>query len=115
MLWSGVPVLDTGAKLGHEFHIGKRKHPRLTSRALVPAPNDTPMAQAMTMTTSIALITGGSGYFGSRLRDRLRERGQAVRVLDLADTDDRPKDVGFIQVDIRDPARVSETVKNCDA
>jgi len=68
----------------------------------------------MTMTTSIALITGGSGYFGSRLRDRLRERGQAVRVFDLADADDRPKDVGFIQGDIRDPARVVETVKNCD-
>ncbi len=68
----------------------------------------------MTMTTSIALIPGGSGYFGSRLRDRLRERGQAVRVFDLADADDRPKDVGFIQGDIRDPARVAETVKNCD-
>jgi nucleoside-diphosphate-sugar epimerase len=66
------------------------------------------------MTTNVALITGGSGYFGSRLRDRLRERGQAVGVFDLADADDRAKDVGFIQGDIRDAGRVAEAVADCD-
>src|SRR6266576_1793783 len=66
------------------------------------------------MTTNVALITGGSGYFGSLLRDRLRERGQAVRVFDLADADDRTTDVGFIQGDIRDAARAAEAVANCD-
>ena len=39
------------------------------------------------------LITGGSGYFGSLLRDRLRARGQPVRIFDLADADDRADDV----------------------
>ena len=66
------------------------------------------------MTTNFALITGGSGYFGSLLRDRLRERGQAVRVFDLADADDRAKDIDFIQGDIRDAARVTDAVRNCD-
>jgi nucleoside-diphosphate-sugar epimerase len=56
----------------------------------------------------LALITGGSGYFGSLLRDRLRARGQAVRVFDLMDASDRPGDVAFVQGDIRDTARVKE-------
>ena len=55
---------------------------------------------------SVALITGGSGYFGSLLRDRLRARGQPVRVFDLVDTPDRGPEVGFIQGDIRDQTRV---------
>jgi nucleoside-diphosphate-sugar epimerase len=54
-----------------------------------------------------ALITGGSGYFGCRLRDRLRESGVAhIRVFDLVDTDDRPRDVEFHAGDIRDPEAV---------
>ena len=64
--------------------------------------------------TNGALITGGSGYFGSLLRDRLCERRQTVRVFDLADTDDRTKEVDFVQGDIRDAARVAEALKNCD-
>lgn len=65
------------------------------------------------MTTSLALITGGSGYFGSLLRDRLRERGDAVRVFDLADAEDRATDVAFVQGDIRDEARVAQAVAGC--
>ncbi len=52
------------------------------------------------------LITGGSGYFGCSLRDRLLERGYAVRVFDLVDADDRPPGVEFVQGDIRDLAAV---------
>ena len=48
-----------------------------------------------------ALITGGSGYFGCVLRDRLRAAGVAVRVFDLVDADDRPSDVEFAAGDIR--------------
>ncbi len=48
------------------------------------------------------LITGGSGYFGSLLRERLRAHGASVRVFDLADVEDRPPDVDFIAGDIRD-------------
>lgn len=66
------------------------------------------------MTAHTALITGGSGYFGSLLRDRLRERGQAVRVFDLSDADDRPSDVGFVRGDIRDAAQVKQAVTGCD-
>ena len=66
------------------------------------------------MTEQRALITGGSGYFGSLLRDRLHERGQAVRVFDLSDTDDRPGKVEFEQGDIRDAARVARAVAGCD-
>ncbi|MEW6735062.1 MAG: NAD-dependent epimerase/dehydratase family protein [Acidobacteriota bacterium] len=50
----------------------------------------------------IALVTGGSGYFGAVLRDRLRASGQVVRIYDLVDANDRPADVDFIAGDIRD-------------
>jgi nucleoside-diphosphate-sugar epimerase len=66
------------------------------------------------MSEPIALITGGSGYFGSLLRDRLRARGRRVRVFDLSDADDRPPDVEFVQGDIRNPARLVEAVRGCD-
>jgi nucleoside-diphosphate-sugar epimerase len=66
------------------------------------------------MSEPVALITGGSGYFGSLLRDRLRERGQSVRVFDLVDASDRPADVGFLPGDIRDARRVAEACAGCD-
>ncbi len=48
------------------------------------------------------LITGGSGYFGSILVRKLVERGCECRIFDLADADDRPKEVEFMQGDIHD-------------
>lgn len=66
------------------------------------------------MSAALALITGGSGYFGSLLRDRLLAAGQAVRVLDLQDTPDRPAAVAFVQGDIRDPKAVGEACAHCD-
>lgn len=63
---------------------------------------------------SLALVTGGSGYFGSRLRDRLLASGQRVRVLDLVDADDRPKAVEFVAGDICDAARVAAACRDCD-
>jgi nucleoside-diphosphate-sugar epimerase len=59
----------------------------------------------------LALVTGGSGYFGSLLAQQLRRRGQAVRILDINDTDDRPPEVEFIQADIRDEAAVRRAVE----
>ena len=47
------------------------------------------------------LITGGSGYFGSLLLQRLHNQ-MPCRVFDLVDAADRPKDVEFVQGDIRD-------------
>jgi nucleoside-diphosphate-sugar epimerase len=66
------------------------------------------------MMTQRALITGGSGYFGSLLRDRLRQRGQDVRVFDISDAEDRQGNVEFVQGDIRDVARVAGAVASCD-
>jgi nucleoside-diphosphate-sugar epimerase len=51
---------------------------------------------------TLALITGGSGYFGCVLRERLRAAGAAVRVFDLVDVEDRPPDVELVPGDIRD-------------
>jgi nucleoside-diphosphate-sugar epimerase len=59
------------------------------------------------MSSDLALITGGSGYFGSLLRDRLRARGRQVRIFDLSDAQDRPADVLFIQGDIREASSVA--------
>jgi nucleoside-diphosphate-sugar epimerase len=61
-----------------------------------------------------ALITGGSGYFGSLLRDRLQAHGQKVRIFDLSDADDRASDVDFVRGDIRDEAQVRQACEGCD-
>jgi nucleoside-diphosphate-sugar epimerase len=66
------------------------------------------------MARPLALITGGSGYFGSRLRDRLRERGHGVRVFDLSDADDRQADVELARGDIRDAPAVTQACAGCD-
>ena len=66
------------------------------------------------MPDSLTLITGGSGYFGSLLRDRLLARGERVRVLDLTDAADRPTEVEFMQADICDAARVEEACTGVD-
>lgn len=65
------------------------------------------------MPNAPALITGGSGFFGSRLRDRLAARGQPVRVFDLADAADRPAGVEFVAGDICDGARVAAACAGC--
>jgi nucleoside-diphosphate-sugar epimerase len=65
------------------------------------------------VTTS--LVTGGSGYFGSLLVERLVARGDSVRVLDISDASDRPPGVDFVQGDIRDANAVAEAVARCDA
>jgi nucleoside-diphosphate-sugar epimerase len=64
------------------------------------------------MTTS--LVTGGSGYFGSLLVERLLQRGERVRVLDISDADDRPGDVELVLGDVRDRATVAAAVEGID-
>jgi nucleoside-diphosphate-sugar epimerase len=61
-----------------------------------------------------ALITGGSGYFGSLLRDRILEKGGSVRVFDLLDARDRPANVEFSNGDIRDVAALTEACSGCE-
>lgn len=59
---------------------------------------------------SLSLITGGSGYFGTLLRNSLHEKGKEVKIFDLFDADDRPKGVSFIQGDIQN---YDEILKAC--
>lgn len=63
------------------------------------------------MTTS--LVTGGSGYFGSLLVERLLARGDTVRVLDLNPYDGDHR-VERVTGDIRDPAAVRAAVDGVD-
>ncbi|MDR2400913.1 MAG: NAD-dependent epimerase/dehydratase family protein [Deferribacteraceae bacterium] len=62
----------------------------------------------------LALITGGSGYFGSVLVKKLLERGYVCRIFDLNDADDRPKDAEFIKGDIRDYEAVLQACRGAD-
>ena len=62
-----------------------------------------------------ALITGGSGYFGSLLMQKLREQGIECVVFDLNDADDRPSDVRFVQGDIRDLNAIKKASEGVDA
>ena len=52
--------------------------------------------------SGLCLVTGGSGYFGSLLVQRLRAQNRRVRIFDVNDANDRPEDVEFCQGDIRD-------------
>lgn len=61
-----------------------------------------------------ALITGGSGYFGCLLRDRLLEQGWKVRIFDLVDADDRPETVEFVQGDIRNRDAIRSVCEGAD-
>jgi nucleoside-diphosphate-sugar epimerase len=61
-----------------------------------------------------ALVTGGSGYFGSLLVAALRRRNYVVSVFDLNDAEDRPSDVPFVRGDIRDYAAVARACRGMD-
>jgi len=59
------------------------------------------------------LVTGGSGYFGSLLLERLVADGHTTRNLDVIAAD-HPTGVEFVRGDIRDPVIVSAAVEGCD-
>ena len=59
-----------------------------------------------------ALITGGSGYFGSLLVQKLLQRGYECRVFDLNDAADRPPEVEFVQGDVRDSEAFQKAFKD---
>jgi nucleoside-diphosphate-sugar epimerase len=66
------------------------------------------------LTATKTLVTGGSGYVGESVVRRLVERGDRVRVFDLVDNEDRPKDVEFHRGDIRDAAAVKRALEGVD-
>jgi len=60
-----------------------------------------------------SLVTGGSGYFGSLLLDKMRPV-YACRSFDLVPDPDRPRDVEFVQGDIRDYEVVAKACRGVD-
>src|SRR5437764_7640890 len=64
-----------------------------------------------------ALVTGGAGFIGSNLADRLLGDGYEVRVLDNLSTgfaDNAPADAELVEGDIRDEATVRAAVAGVD-
>lgn len=60
------------------------------------------------------LITGGSGFVGNLVARRLRERGDEVRVLDIWDDPNRPKDIRFYLASVTDRSKVAEAMQGVD-
>lgn len=60
------------------------------------------------------LVTGGSGYFGELVVERLRQRGDDVRVFDLVDNSERNPEVEFIRADVRDRQAVRAALKGVE-
>ncbi|MBI4575633.1 MAG: SDR family oxidoreductase [Planctomycetes bacterium] len=70
----------------------------------------------------ISLVTGGAGFIGSHLVDRLAERGEEVRVLDDLSTGRRENLAGALATgrvrlqvaDLRNPGAVARSAQGCD-
>jgi UDP-glucose 4-epimerase len=65
-----------------------------------------------------ALVTGGAGFIGSHLVERLAQEGLQVRVLDdlsVGKRENVPKGADFVLGDVRDPDTVSVAVSGRDA
>tara|TARA_B100000945_G_scaffold295979_1_gene273915 strand:- start:1736 stop:2764 length:1029 start_codon:yes stop_codon:yes gene_type:complete len=61
-----------------------------------------------------ALITGGSGYFGSLFLQKLTKQGIDCRIFDLNDINERLSNVEFFQGDIRNYFSVANACKGID-
>lgn len=57
------------------------------------------------------LITGGSGFLGNLIARRLLEKGEDVRVLDIWKDNTQPKEIEFINADVRDELMLNKAMK----
>jgi nucleoside-diphosphate-sugar epimerase len=64
--------------------------------------------------SELHLVTGGAGYFGTLLVERLREAGKRVRIFDVNDAETRAPDVEMVRGDIRDASAVRAAVEGAD-
>jgi nucleoside-diphosphate-sugar epimerase len=61
-----------------------------------------------------SLVTGGAGYFGRLLVDKLTQRGHSVRVFDLNEVDNPAPELELIRGDIRDTDAVRKACGGMD-
>ncbi|HZT92242.1 MAG TPA: NAD-dependent epimerase/dehydratase family protein [Gaiellaceae bacterium] len=62
------------------------------------------------------LVTGGAGFIGSHVVDRLRVRGHEPRIFDLVESPHHPRrEVETVLGDLCDPDAVARAVGGCDA
>ena len=77
----------------------------------------------MTRKISSVLVTGGAGFIGSHIVDRLTRDGRKVRILDNLSTGKtenlathiRENSVEFVEGDVRDTSRVNELSSDTEA
>ena len=60
------------------------------------------------------LVTGGSGYFGYLLVNKLLQDGHQCRIFDLIETEDQLEATDFHQGDIRDYQAILQTCKGVE-
>lgn len=57
------------------------------------------------------LVTGGSGFLGNLIARRLLEQGARVRVLDIWDAPNRPREIEFVNCNVLDAAGVAAAMR----
>jgi len=60
------------------------------------------------------LVTGGSGFLGNLIARRLHARGESVRVLDVWEDPSRPREIEFVNCDIRDAEGVARAMNDIE-
>ncbi len=60
------------------------------------------------------LVTGGSGFLGNLIARRLLARGEHVRILDIWEDPSRPKEIEYVECDIRNRDGVAKAMRGID-